>query len=102
MEETNSIIIEELKNIRELLEILVRGEINKILEEIATTNERKKIWYLIDGNRSTADIANIINMSQRAVQIFLQKLNQENLIEFEKRGYPIKKYNIVPNEWREL
>lgn len=102
MEETNLIMLEELRNIRKLLEILVRGEIYKSLEEIATTNERKKIWHLIDGSRSTEDIANTLNITQRAVQIFLQKLNQENLIEFEKRGYPIRKYDYVPNQWRDL
>jgi predicted Rossmann fold nucleotide-binding protein DprA/Smf involved in DNA uptake len=93
-------IYEELVRIRELLERLARKELKEDLEKVATTEERKKIWALCDGMTSTADIATKSGVSQRAVQIFLNELQAKDLITFEKRGYPKRKYNYIPSEWK--
>jgi predicted ArsR family transcriptional regulator len=93
-------IYEELVKIRELLERLARKELKEDLEKIATTKERKKIWVLCDGMTSTSDIATKAGISQRAVQIFLNELQTRDLITFERRGYPKRRYDYIPSDWR--
>jgi predicted ArsR family transcriptional regulator len=92
-------VYEELVRIRELLERLARKELKEDLEKIATTKERKKIWVLCDGMTSTSDIATKAGVSQRTVQIFLNDLQTRDLITFEKRGYPKRKYDYIPSDW---
>jgi predicted ArsR family transcriptional regulator len=92
-------IYEELIKIRELLERLARKELKEDLEKVATTKERRKIWALCDGMTSTSEIATKAGVSQRAVQIFLNELQARDLITFEKRGYPKRKYDYIPSDW---
>jgi hypothetical protein len=101
--ETNEIyekIIEELITIRSLLERMVRGDLKQELETVATTDERQKIWSLLDGVSSTAEIATKVGISQRAVQLFMKDLIELDLITIEKRGYPKRRFNYIPSRWR--
>jgi len=99
-EETDEKIYEELVRIRSLLERLVRKELKEELENIASTNERKMIWALCDGMNNTTDIASKVGISQRAVQIFIGELMARDLVKIEKRGYPRRKYEYMPEDWQ--
>ncbi len=70
------------------------------LEGIATTPDRKKIWALFDGITSTDEIASKTNITQRTVQIFVKELIESNLIVVEKRGYPKRRFDYVPSDWK--
>jgi len=92
-------VLQELSKIRQLVEILARDSLKSMLKEVATTTERKKIWVLCNGALSTEEIAKKVNVSRRAVQIFVKELRLKGLIEIEKRGYPKRKFDYVPSDW---
>jgi hypothetical protein len=93
-------IFEELVKIRDLLERIAREDLKRELEEVATTTERRKVWSLLDGVSGTDEIALKAGVSQRAVQIFVKDLMDADLITLEKRGYPKRKFDFVPSNWK--
>lgn len=93
-------ILEEISLIRTLLEFSVKSQVIGEIEEIATTPQRKKVWYLLSGEMSTEELANECQISQRAVQIFIKELSDYNLVNLNKRGYPKRKFDFIPNHWR--
>lgn len=93
-------LYEELARIRSLLEILASDKINRMLESVATTKERQVIWASLDGLSSTEEISKRIGISQRAVQLFVKELLERDLVYIEKRGFPKRKFEHVPSEWR--
>lgn len=99
-QETLEKLYYELLKVRHLLEIIVKDELKKELESIATTKERKRVWTFCDGVSSTEEIAQKASISQRAVQVFIKELLAADLITLEKRGYPKRKFDYVPSDWR--
>lgn len=99
MAEINEKIYEELIKIRNLLERIAGSEIHKDLENVATTNQRKRMWSLFNGINSTTEIATNVGVSQRAVQIFVKDLQSKDLVVTERRGYPKRKFDYVPSSW---
>ena len=68
----------------------------------ATTNKRKKIWVLIDGKRQVNDIAQVIGITPRGVNMFLKILEDASLIERPSNKSPIRIADYVPAKWVEL
>ena len=93
-------VLDELSKIRQLLEILTEDALRKKLEKVATTKERKKMWSLFDGTLSTEEIAKKVNVTQRAVQIFIKELKEMDLVSIEKRGYPKRRFDYIPADWK--
>lgn len=93
-------VLDELSKIRQLLEILTEDALRKKLEKVATTKERKKMWRLFDGTLSTEEIAKKVNVTQRAVQIFIRELKEMGLVSIEKRGYPKRRFDYIPADWK--
>ena len=91
---------EELVRIRGLLEVLASDKIREKLESAATTKERQVIWASCDGLTSTEEIAKRAEISQRAVQLFVKELLEKDLLYIGRRGYPNRKFEIIPAEWR--
>jgi len=95
-------ILEELKKISRILTLIYGDAIEKELSKIATTNERKKIWVLIDGVRTSKDIAKEASVTIRSVNRFLAIAAKAGLIE-NPRGKPPKRLiDYVPPLWIEL
>jgi len=92
-------IFEEIVKVRKLLEMSLKDKLQKELEQILTTKERKMIWALSDGFTDTKTISNKAGVSQRAVQITVKELQIADLIDIERRGYPKRKFDYVPSEW---
>lgn len=92
-------IYEELVKIRQLLEMTVKDKLEKELEKILTTKERKMVWALSDGFTDTKTMASKVGISQRAVQRTAKELQIADLIIVERRGYPKRKFDHVPSEW---
>ncbi len=84
-ERSIQVLLDELSKIRQLLEILTRNALKEELERIATTSERKRIWALCNGLRSTEEIA--------------KELWKVDLITIEKRGYPKRRFDYIPSDW---
>jgi DNA-binding transcriptional ArsR family regulator len=93
-------IYDELRTVRKLLEILVRSDLKKEIESMATTSERRKIYALLDGFSTTEEIAQKAGVTQRAVQIMIKDLADAGLISAQKRGRPKRIFDYIPPEWR--
>jgi len=93
-------LYEELIKIRELLQVLASDGIRERVEQIATTEERKKVWALCDGVHNTSEIADKVKISLRAVQIFLKELQDAGLIITKRRGYPKRTFDYIPPGWK--
>jgi DNA-binding transcriptional ArsR family regulator len=93
-------VYNELVNVRYLLEIAIRGELKKEIERVVTTDERRKIYVLLDGFSSTEQIAQKAGVSQRSVQLLVKELVDAGLVVIEKRGYPKRVFDYIPSEWR--
>ena len=79
-------ILEELVQIRKLLTVLSQDKLkefnNYIESEYLTTNQRKQMYELMDGDKSNADIAKIVHVTTEAVRLFVVQLEKAGLIEF--------------------
>ena len=95
----------ELAELRKISKILILANAKAIENELskyATTNERKKVWVLIDGERMSKDIAQLAGIKRRAVDVFLQTLETAELIENPRGKPPRKILDYVPPSWLEL
>ncbi len=92
-------LYDEVSKIRQLLEMLSRSVLKEELDKAATTEERKRIWTLLNGARRTEEIAQLAGVSQRAVQVFVKDLERADLIITRKRGYPRRRFDYVPSDW---
>jgi len=93
-------IYDELVKVRYLLEIAIRSELKKEIEKIVTTDERRKIYALLDGFSNTEEISKKAGVSQRAVQLLVKELVDAGFVVVEKRGYPKRVFDYIPPEWR--
>lgn len=88
----------KLEAIRKLLmvqNIASRKEINKILtEEFLTTDKRKQMYKLFNGNNSIGDIAKRLGVTHESVRLLVDDLEKVGAIEIiKKKGktkYPLK------------
>jgi hypothetical protein len=93
-------INEDTQTIRNYMRILARVAISATLREITKTPERRQMWRLFDGTKSTEQIAKEIAVSTRSVQYFVQDAEDAGLLVTEKRGYPKRVENVIPSEWK--
>jgi len=92
----------ELRKISKILLLVNASVIESELGKIATSEDRKKMWVLIDGVRMPSDIATQLKVTARAVRYFLDGLTAAGFIE-NPRGEPPKKIlDYVPPSWIEL
>jgi len=94
--------LRELKKISKILILSNAPAIEKELSKFATTNDRKKMWVLIDGRRLVKEIAAEAGVTVVAVSYFLNAGVAAELIEYEKGKSPRKVLNYVPPSWLEL
>lgn len=99
---SNEDTLNELKKITKLLTFAYSDKIEVELNKIANTDNRKKIWVLIDGSRDAPEIAKIINITDRAVRDFLNLAKPAGLINYQRNNPPVKILDYVPLEWIEL
>ena len=92
----------ELRKISRILTLVNAKAIEDKLSEYATTDNRKKIWVLVDGKRMPNDIAQFIGISTRSVERFLKVLETGELIENLWGKPPERLLNYVPPSWLEL
>jgi hypothetical protein len=93
-------LYDEIIKIRQLLEISLKDNLRKELEKVLTTKERKAVWALSDGFTDTKTIGEKTGISQRSVQSTLKDLQDIELIVVEKRGFPKRKFDYVPSDWK--
>jgi len=95
--------LEELKKITRILTTVNAEALEKAIAKYASTDERKRIWVLIDGTKFPKDMAAIIgNIKKRAIELFLDELERGQLITNPKRKPAEKLVDYVPPKWVEL
>lgn len=94
--------LRELKAILKVLILANADAIEKELSKIVTTNERKKIWILIDGKRKPKDIAKESGVTQMAISYFLNAGVVAGLIEYVKGEPPRRMLDYIPPAWINL
>jgi len=92
-------INENLKVIRKLTELQLRGPIKDELAKLASSIERRKMWILCDGTVSTIEMSKTVGVSPRAVQYFVQDGLKTGLLRVDRRGYPSRTIDWTPPEW---
>jgi hypothetical protein len=90
----------ELRKISKILTLVNAEVLEKELSKYATTNERKKAWILIDGNKTTEQIGQLAGMKVRTIQDFLKILTDASLIELSRP--PKRIIDYVPASWLNL
>ena len=96
---------EELSELRKISKILILVNAKAIeteLSKCATSDERKKIWVLINAERMSKDIAQLIGVTVRSVNRFLNILENAELIVNPWGKPPQKIIDYVPPAWLEL
>lgn len=104
MNELNSdnITLWELKKISKVLILSNASIIEKEIAKIANTDERKKVWVLLNGKRMAKEIADEVGITVRAVRYFLVAAATAELIEYTEREPPRRILDYVPPSWIEL
>jgi len=92
----------ELRKISKILLLTNASVIESELAKIATSEDRKRMWVLIDGLRMPKDIASQLKITDRAVRYFLDGLSAVGFIENRKGEPPKKILDYVPPSWMEL
>ena len=94
--------LRELRKISRILILANASVIEKELSKIATTEERKKMWVLMDGKRMPKDIASESGVTPMAVSYFLSAGVAAGLIEYRRGESPRRILDYVPPAWIEL
>lgn len=98
----NEEILNELKKISKTLLLVCGDQLERELGRLATSDDRKRVWILIDGKLTAKEIANKLNLTLRAVHIFLATLEKAGLIENPWGKPPKRIIDYVPPKWIEL
>ena len=96
-------LLKELQKITKILTLAHANSLEKSISKYATTDTRKKIWVLIDGVNMPKDmVTKIGKVKVRAIERFLDVLENAGLIENPRRKPPSKLIDFVPSSWIEL
>ena len=95
-------VLAELQRISKILLVSNAEVIERELSKIATTDERKRIWVMIDGNRKQEEIAQLLHLARRTVNIFVGILTAANLVQAPRGEPPRRILDYVPPTWLDL
>ena len=95
-------VLRELKKITKVLILSNARIIEAELEKIVSTDDRKKMWILIDGNHMPQDIAKQVGVTAQAVSKFLLIAKAAEFIEYSRNNPPRKILDFMPPSWLEL
>lgn len=94
--------LRELRKISRILILANAASVEKELAKIATTNDRKKMWVLMDGKRMPGDIARETGVTAMAVSNFLNAGVAVELVEYKRGEPPRRILDYIPPAWIEL
>lgn len=95
-------VVKELRKISKTLLFSNGKAIEEELSKLIATNERRKMWVLLDGNRVPRELAKVVNVSPMSVSRFLNLTVSAGLVEYEKGKPPVRMLDYVPADWVEL
>jgi predicted transcriptional regulator len=92
-------ILSELRKISKILVFSNYKTIETELSKVVTTNDRKKMWVLIDGECTPKDMAEKIGVTPAAVRYFLRDAKTAGLVDYGESDAPRRILDYVPPEW---
>jgi hypothetical protein len=95
-------ILAELKKTNKVITLSNGSKLESELARYATTDERKKIWALIDGKRDINELIQSSTLRKTPVYDFLSILEVAGLIERVRGKPPTRTIDFVPASWVEL
>jgi len=96
------LVLRELEKISRILTLANSTAIERELSKVATSDTRKKMWVLIDGERMPKELAKEIGVTQMAVSKFLNAAASAEFIEYTQREPPRRILDYVPPSWIDL
>jgi hypothetical protein len=93
-------IREDLAEIKIYQRIAVRSAVETTLNSIASTPDRQQMWRLADGTLSNDQIADMVGVTLRSVQYFVEDAEKNGLVTMVKRGYPKHVVDLIPVNWK--
>lgn len=72
------------------------------LEKICTTNQRKMMWVILDREKMSNEIAQIVGRTTRAVDMFLEKAEYYQIAKNPRNEAPYRLFDFIPSGWSEL
>jgi hypothetical protein len=94
--------LRELRKISRILILANAASVERELSKIASTDERKKMWVLMDGKRMPQDLAKESGVTPMSVSRFLASGVVAELVEYNKGEPPRRIFDYVPPSWIEL
>jgi len=91
--------LRELKKISKILLLAHGKQLDAELGRIATTDDRKRVWVLIDGKLDPEGISKQSGLSVGSVRNFLTVLEKAELVENPYGKPPVKLIDYVPPKW---
>ena len=95
-------MLRELKKVSKILILAHASSIQKELDKVANTNDRKKMWVLIDGKRLANEIAKEAGVNPSTMSRFLDSALAADLVEYIKGEPPRRVLDYVPPLWIDL
>jgi len=79
-------LLKKLNEIIRLLRVMSKTYVKESKEELISTSLRRRMFKLMNGKRSTKEIAKISETTKRNVDIFVKELHTAGLIILIKKG----------------
>jgi DNA-binding MarR family transcriptional regulator len=98
---SGELVLRELQKISKLLILANASAIEKELSSLASTDERKKMWILMDGKKMPKDIAEQVGVTPMAVSYFISSAVAAGLVEYSQGTPPRRVLDYVPPAWIE-
>lgn len=95
-------ILAELKKMNKIILLVNAQKLESELVRYASTEERKKIWVLMDGTREINDLIQGSGLKKTPVYDFLAMLEAAGLIEKSHGRPPRRAIDFVPASWADL
>lgn len=94
----------ELSRISKFMKVSASAQAMQLLDKVAFTPERKRIWIHCDGKRTRAEIEKEANVAHLTASDFLDECVRLGLIEEEKKkgGHPKRIIDYVPRDWEKV
>lgn len=95
-------VLDELKKISKILTLAHGASIEKELSKVVRSNNQKKMWVLIDGEKTSKVIAQEVGVTVRAVDNFLASAKQAVWVDNPWGKPPRRIIDYVPPSWIDL
>ncbi len=95
-------LLEELRRVSKILTLAHGKAIERELSKVATSDKRKMMWVLLDGERTPKDIAQEIRVTVRSANRFLAIAAVAGLVHNPRGKPPRRLIDYVPPSWVEL